>query len=107
MPEDRPYRYTLVFQFVADLLQCILDCPTAEAQRQALQTFFDALVPWISPADLPTCLRQPFPLFDHLAVVPHGAGPDEDVCVTLSAEGQAVFRAWLRQRGLDPVLCSS
>jgi hypothetical protein len=107
MPAERPQHYTLVFQFVAALLHCILDCPTVEAQQQALQRFFDDLVPWISRADLPPLRRQPFPLFDHLAVVPHSEGPDEDVRVALSAEGQAVFRAWLRQRGLDPFLCSS
>jgi hypothetical protein len=27
--------------------------------------------------------------------------------VALSPGGEVVFRAWLRQRGLDPLVCSS
>jgi len=30
-----------------------LDCPTAQAHRQALQSFLDDLTPWISLGDLP------------------------------------------------------
>jgi hypothetical protein len=46
-------------------------------------------------------------LFDHLAFTPHDDGDDEDVSVALSQGGAIVFRAWLRQRGLDPLVCSS
>jgi hypothetical protein len=93
-------------QFVAALLQRTLSCPTAEAHQHALQGFLDDLTPWISPADLPTLLAQPFTVFDHLAFTPKGDG-DEDVQVALSPEGAVVFRAWLRQRGLNPLVCSS
>jgi hypothetical protein len=52
-------------------------------------------------------MQQPFTLFDHLAFTPNGDGDDEDVWVALSPGGAIVFRAWLRQRGLDPLVCSS
>jgi hypothetical protein len=94
-------------QFIAALLQRTLGCPTVEAHQHALQGFLDDLTSWISPADLPTLVRQPFALFDHLAFTPHGDGDDENVSVALSPGGAIVFRAWLRQRGLDPLMCSS
>jgi hypothetical protein len=99
--------HTLVMQFVAALLQRTLGCPTVEAHQHALQSFLDDLTPWISPADLPTLLEQPFTVFDHLAFTPHGESDDEEVSVALSPGGAIVFRAWLRQRGLDPLVCSS
>ena len=67
----------------------------------------DDLTPWISPADLPTLVQQPFTLFDHLAFTPNGYSDDEDVWMALSPGGAIVFRAWLRQRELDPLVCSS
>jgi hypothetical protein len=99
--------HTLVVQCVAALLQRTLGCPTAEAHQQALHDFLDDLTPWISPADLPTLVQQPFTLCDHLAFTPNGDGDDEDVWGALSPGGEVVFRAWLRQRGLDPLACSS
>jgi hypothetical protein len=99
--------HALVMQFVAALLQRTLGCRTDEAHQQALQGFLDELRPWISPVELPTLLGQPFMLFDHLAFTPHGDGDNEDVQVALSPGGEVVFRAWLRQRGLDPLVCSS
>jgi hypothetical protein len=107
MAADQAPSHVLVMQFVAALLQRTLGCPTAEAHQQALQGFLDELTPWISPTDLPTLLGQPFTLFDHLAFTPNGDGNDEDVQVALSPGGEVVFRAWLRQRGLDPLVCSS
>jgi hypothetical protein len=93
-------------QFVAALLQRTLGCPTVEAHQQALYGFLDDLTPWLSPAEFPTLVRQPFALFDHLTFTPRGDN-DEDLCVALSPGGEIVFRAWLRQRGLDPLVCSS
>ena len=107
MADAQVSHHTLVMQFVAALLQRTLSCPTVEAHQQALQGFLDELTPWISPADLPTLVQQPFALFDHLAFTPHGDGDDADVQVALSPGGEVVFRAWLRQRGLDPLVCSS
>jgi hypothetical protein len=98
--------HTLVMQFVAALLRRTLGCPTVEAHQHALQGFLDDLTPWINPVELPTLLEQPFTLFDHLAVTPRG-DDDENVWGALSPGGEIVFRAWLRQRGLDPLVCSS
>ena len=100
-----PY-HALVMQFVAALLQRTLGCLTDEAHQHALQGFLDDLTPWITPVEQPALLEQPFTLFDHLALTPRGDG-DEDVSVALSPGGEIVFRAWLRQRGLDPLVCSS
>ena len=104
---DAPAPHALVMQFVAALLQRTLGCATVAAHQHALQGFLDELTPWISPAELPTLVQQPFALFDHLAFTPHGDGDDENVSVALSSGGEVVFRAWLRQRGLDPLMCSS
>jgi hypothetical protein len=51
-------------------------------------------------------VQQPFTIFNGLAFTPRGED-DEDVWVALSPGGEVVFRAWLRQRGLDPLVCSS
>jgi hypothetical protein len=98
--------HALVMQFVATLLQRTLGCLTDEAHQQALQGFLDELTPWISPAELPTLVQKPFTIFNGLAFTPRGED-DEDVWVALSPGGEVVFRAWLRQRGLDPLVCSS
>jgi hypothetical protein len=107
MADAQVSHHALVMQFVAALLQRTLDCPTAEAHQHALQGFLDDLTPWITPVELPTLPEQPLTLFDHLTFTPNGDGDDEDVWVALSPGGEVVFRAWLRQRGLDPLVCSS
>ena len=99
--------HALVMQFVAALLQRTLGCPTVEAHQQALQGFLDDLTPWMNPVELPTLLEQPFTLFDHLAFTPNEDGNDEAMTVALSPGGAIVFRAWLRQRGLAPLVCSA
>jgi hypothetical protein len=58
-----------------------------------LQGFLDDLTPWISPAEIPTLVRQPFALFDHLAFTPRG-DDDENVLVALSPAGEAGDGAW-------------
>ena len=107
MAADQAPSHTLVVQCVAALLQRTLGCSTVEAHQHALQGFLDALTPWMSPVELPTLPEQPCTLFDHLTFTPNGDGDDEDVWVALSPGGEVVFRAWLRQRGLDPLVCSS
>src|SRR5499427_10009020 len=107
MAADQVPSHVLVVQFVAALLQRTLGCPTLEAHQHALQGFLDDLTPWISPVELPTLLAQPFTLFDHLAFTPNEDGNDEAMTVALSPGGAIVFRAWLRQRGLDPLVCNS
>ena len=99
--------HALVMQFVAALLQRTLGCPTVEAHQQALRGSLDDLMPWMNPVELPTLLEQPFTLFDHLAFTPNEDGNDEAMTVALSPGGAIVFRAWLRQRGLAPLVCNS
>ena len=99
--------HALVMQFVAALLQRTLGCPSVAAHQQAVQGFLDDRTPWITPMERPLLLAQPFTLCDHRAFTPHDDGDDEDVSVALSQGGAIVFRAWLRQRGLDPLVCSS
>ena len=106
MADAQASHHTLVVQFVAALLQRTLGCSTVEAHQQALHGFLDDLTPWINPVEIPTLLEQPFALFDHLAFTPRG-DDDENVWVALSPGGEIVFRAWLRQRGLDLLVCSS
>src|SRR6266851_370550 len=98
--------HPLVLQFVAALLQRTLGCSTVEAHQHAVQGFLDELTPWVLPTDLPILLGPPFTLFDHLAFTPNGVEGDEDIWVALSPGGEVVFRAWLRQRGVDPLVCS-
>jgi len=107
MEDGHAPHHELILQFLGALLQRTVDCRTVEAHQQALQGFLDDLTPWVSPADLPTLLGPPFTLFDHLAFTPNGVEGDEDVWVALSPGGEVLFRAWLRQRGLDPLVCSS
>ena len=100
MGNERAPHHALLVQFLAALLQRTLGCSTQETHQQALQGFLDDLTPWISPADLPRRLGQPFTLFDHLAFTPNGVDGDEDVRVALSPAGEVVFRAWLCQRAI-------
>ena len=79
MADAPAHHHALVMQFVAALLQHTLGCRTDEAHQQALQGFLDDLTPWINPVELPTLVRQPIALFDHLAFTPRG--DDEDVWV--------------------------
>ena len=106
MAEDHALHHTLLLQFLGALLQRTVDCPTVAAHQQALQGFLDDLTPWVSPVEILTLLGPPFTLFAHLAFTPHG-DDDEDITVALSPQGKVLFRAWLRQRGLDPLMCSS
>ena len=106
MAEDHAPHHALLLQFLGALLQRTVDCPTVAAHQQALQGFLDDLAPWVSPVEILALLEQPFTLFDHLAFTPRG-DDDEDVWIALSPGGAIVFRAWLRQRGLDPLVCSS
>jgi hypothetical protein len=107
MASQAPYRDTLVVHFVGDLLQHTMDASTAAAHQHALQAFLEALSPWVLPHELPTLLGPAFTLFDACALTPTADGTNEDVAVALSPQGEVVFRAWLRRRGVDPLVCSS
>jgi hypothetical protein len=99
--------YPLVIQFVGALLQHTEACATVEAHQQALQGFVDDLALWLTPTDRLALARQPFTLVDHLAFTPAGTAGQGTIAIRLSPAGRVVFRAWLRQRGLDPLVCSS
>ena len=107
MSSQTPYCATLLRHFFGDLLQRTMDAPTAAAHQQALQAFLDDLSPWVLPHELPTLLGPAFTLFDACEFTPTADGTDEDVAVALSPQGEVVFRAWLRRRGVDPLVCSS
>jgi hypothetical protein len=107
MPDQETYRHTLVRHFVGDLLTRTMDAPTAAAHQQTLHGFLEELSPWVLPHELPTLLGPAFTLFDACEFTPTANGIDEDVAVALSPQGEVIFRAWLRRRGVDPVLCSS
>jgi hypothetical protein len=106
MAAEQAPSYALVMPFVAALPQRTLGCPTVEAHQHTLQGFLEDLTPWINLVELPMLLEQLFTLFDHLAFTPRD-DDDENVWVALSSGGEIVFRAWLRQRGLDPLVCCS
>jgi hypothetical protein len=89
------------------VLKHTMDAPTAVAYQQALQRFLADLSPWVLPEDLSTLLGPAFSLFDVCEFPPTADGTDENVAVVLSPQGGVIFRAWLRRRGVDPVLCSS
>ena len=105
-PETTP-SHPLVFAFIGDVLRRTIDAPTAAAHQHALQAFLEDLSPWVLPHELSTLLGPAFPLFDACEFTPTADGTDEDVAVALSPQGEVIFRAWLRRRGVDPVLCSS
>ena len=107
MPDQETYGHTLVRHFVGDLLTRTMDAPTAAAYQPALQGFLEDLSPWVLPHELPTLLGPAFTLFDACEFTPTADGTDEDVAVALSPQGEVIFRARLRRRGVDPVLCSS
>ena len=100
-------RRELAYPCIGEVCKRTLDAPTEAAHRRALHTCLDELSAWISPSDLPTLWRQPFPLFDACHCEPHRDSDDETVWIVLSPGGDALFRAWLRSRGVDPFLCSS
>jgi len=107
MAGQATYRHTLVIDFCGDLLKRTMDAPTAEAHQQALQAFVEDLSPWVLPDDLPTLLGPAFTVFDACEFTPTADGTDENVAVVLSPQGEVLLRAWLRRRGVDPILCSS
>ena len=86
MGNERAPHHALLVQFLAALLQRTLGCSTQETHQQALQGFLDDLTPWISPADLPRRLGQPFTLFDHLALTPFASR--QAICPIIMALGR-------------------
>ena len=73
----------------------------------AKNPFLEDVSPWVLPHELPTLLGPAFTLFDACEFTPTADGTDEEVAVALSPQGEVIFRAWLRRRGIDPGRCSS
>ena len=87
----------LTVQFVGELFRHTADLPTEDAYREALQAFCDALLPWVAPREAPSNPSGVFTLFEDFHL-----GAEETVSISFTPEGVAFFRAWLRQRGIDP-----
>jgi len=92
----------LAIQFVGELFKCTIDAPTEEAHREALQAFCNSLFPWVDPADVPHPPHAVLTLLKEYHRDHHGIA-----WIVLTQEGLALFRAWLRSRGVDSTLWSS
>jgi hypothetical protein len=94
----------LTCQFLAELLKHTDDAPTPAVHRKRLRAFIEELQPWVDVADCPAPPRRVFTLFEELSVDEEDG---ETIWGTFTPEGLAFFRAWLRRRGIDPLLCSA
>lgn len=102
MPAAEPWLSPLACQFMADLLERTIDSGDGAEHQRAVQAFLDELRPWLHRVDCPAP-RATFTVFSEMALE-----PDRDtVSAVFTPEGLAFFRAWLRRRGLDPVLSQS
>jgi len=87
--------HELLLEFLAELFQAT-GAETPETFQRAVQTFCDALRPWLTPADVLSAPRAVFSLFADCTI-------DEETVLTtiqLSPEGEAFFRAWVRRRAV-------
>lgn len=89
-------------EFIMHVLKRTRRSPALEVYQYQMQMFLDSLARYLDPADLELISNAPFTIFDDLHFIPNGQGDDEDVYVSLSPQGHAIFRAWLRRRGIDP-----
>ena len=89
-------------EFIMHLLKQTRRSPATEVYLYLMQTFIDSLARYLDPPDSALLIREPFTMFDELCFIPNGHGDDEDVYVSLSPQGNVIFRAWLRRRGIDP-----
>ena len=99
MQPDEHRSSPLACRFMAELMDRTMDIADDAAHRRAVQAFCDELRPWVRPGD---CLnpRPEFTVFSRIDM-------DEEtdaVSVTFTPEGLAFFHAWMRRRGLDPLM---
>ena len=95
--DSLPHTNELATQFLAEILDLTSDCPTDDEYRAIMQTFLDGLFPWIEMSDLPHPPATSFTLMHTLCL-----SNDGDTLVNaFSPEGLALFRAWLRRRGVE------
>ena len=103
MPTAESWLSPLAYRFVADLLARTRDCGDDDAAHQrTVHAFLDELRPWVHAADCPAP-RDTFTVFSEMSLDPD----TETVSVAFTPEGRAFFRAWLRRRGLDPIMSPS
>ena len=87
-------------EFIMHLFKRTRRLASEEFYRYQMQMLLDSLARYLEPRDKALLERGPFIMFDDLSFIPNG--DDEDVYVSLSAQGTAIFHAWLRRRGFDP-----
>ena len=98
-PSDVSYTLTeevrreLVVRFLAEVMQMTGSSDKQEDFQAALQAYCNSLQPWLEPSDGPPNPRSVFSLLDSSSFDDSG----EHVTVVLSAEAEALFRAWLRR----------
>ena len=102
MPTAEHWSSLLACRFMAELIERTIGIVDDAAHQQAVQAFLDDLRPWLHDADR-VAPRPTFTVFSEMALDPD----TEEVSVVFTPEGRAFFRAWLRRRGLDPVMGAS
>ena len=93
LPVAEEHRRDLVVRFLAELMQMTGTPENQDDFQAALQTYCDALRPWLEPGDGPPNPRAVFSLLDDCSFDATG----ENITVVLSPEAEALFRAWLRR----------
>jgi hypothetical protein len=82
-----------VVQFLAEIMQMTGISDHQEDFQASLQAYVDSLRPWLEPTDGPPNPRAVFSLLENCEFDETG----EYISVVLSAEAEALFRAWLRR----------
>ena len=79
--------------FLAEIMRATGNPRDQDVFQQLLQTFVDGLRPWLELQDGPTTPRALFTLFEQCAF----DETNDNITIVLSAEAEALFRAWLRR----------
>ncbi len=97
LSEERHRQF--VIQFLAEIMRETDSLENQEAFQRSLQTYVDGLRPWLEPQDGPITPRALFTLIEQCAF----DETNENITVVLSAEAEALFRAWLRRNKIASV----
>lgn len=92
----------LACRFMAELLGHTIDIVDDLARQREVQSFLDALEPWVHPGDCPDP-RAEFTVFSRIEM----DESTEMISMVFTPEGLAFFRAWLRRQGIDPAISMS
>jgi hypothetical protein len=104
---ERTRHDTLQREFIYHVLKKTVRSPGTKAYLYRMHMWIGSLEPYLDNEGRRILDNATFTIFDELYFIPNGNGDDEEVYVALSPEAAALFRAWLRRRGLDPMHCSS